>query len=128
MGVASYSKSVADLITNGSHDRNLTVIYLVQNVYNKGKSQRTISLNSHYSVVFRNGRDASQFHTMANQICPSEGRWLLDAFTDATFKPYGYLVMEYHPSTHEDQTVVTNIFPGKQLTYYINSNPKFKRH
>ena len=51
MGVASSSTSVADLVTKGSHHRYLTVIYLVQNVYNQGKSQRTISLNSHYSVV-----------------------------------------------------------------------------
>ena len=82
MGVASSSKSVSDLFTKGSNHRNLTVIYLVQKVYNQGKSQRTISLNSHYSVVFRNGRDASQFRTMAYQICPSNGHWLVDAFTE----------------------------------------------
>ena len=65
MGVASSSTSVADLFPKGSHHENLTVIYLVQNVYNQGKSQLTISLNLHYNVVFRNGRVASQFRTMA---------------------------------------------------------------
>ena len=69
MGVASSNTSVSELFTKGSHHRNLTVIYLVQNVYNKSKSQRTISLNSHYNLVYRNGRDASQFRTMAYQIC-----------------------------------------------------------
>ena len=124
---ASSSKTVADLFTRGSHHRNLTVIYLVQNVYNHGKSQRTISLNSHYSVVFRNGRDAFQFRTMSYQIGPSDARWLLDAFTDATSKPYGYLVLDHHPSTPEDNTVVKNILPGEQLTYYINNHPKLTR-
>ena len=109
MGVASSSSSVAELITRGSHHRNLTVIYLVQNVYNHGKSQRTISRNSHYSVVFRNGLDASQFRTMAYQICPNISKWLIDSFTDATCKPHGYLVLDHHPSTPENQTVVTNI-------------------
>ena len=61
ISVASSSTSVADLFTKGSHHRNLTVIYLVQNVYNQAKSQRTISLNSHYCVVVRDGRDASKF-------------------------------------------------------------------
>ena len=126
MGVASSSNSVADLFTKGSHHRNLTVIYLVQNVYNQGKSQRTISLNSHYSVVFRNSQDASQFRTMAYQICPSNGKWLVNAFTYATSKPYGYLVLDHHPSTPEDQTVATNILPGEQLMYYINSQLKVK--
>ena len=45
MGVASSSTSVADLVTKGSHHRYLTVIYLVRNVNNHGKSQRTIALN-----------------------------------------------------------------------------------
>ena len=128
MGVASSSTSVADLFTKGSHSRNLTVIYLVQNVNNQGKSQRTISLNSHYSVVFPNSRDASQFSTMAYQIYPSKRHWLVNALTDATYKPYGYLVLDHHPSTPENQTIVTNILPKKQLTYYIKSNAQVKRH
>ena len=128
MGVASSSTSVADLFTKGSHHRKSTVIYLLQNVYYQGKSQRTISLYSHYSVVFRNGRDASQFRTMAYKICPNDGKLLVDSFTDATSKPYGYLVLDHHPSTPEDQTVATNIFLGEQLTYYINSHTKVKRH
>ena len=102
MWVASSSTSVADLLTKGSHHRNLTVIYLVQNVYNQGKSQRTILLNSHYShysVVFRNGRDASQFRTIEYQICPNDGKWLVDSCTVATSKPYGYLVLDHYPST-----------------------------
>ena len=53
---------------------------------------------------------------------------LVDTFTDATSKPYGYLVLDNHPSTPEDQTVVTNILFGEQLTYYMNSNAKVKCH
>ena len=102
MGVASSSTSVADLFTNGSDHRNLTVIYLVQNVYNQGKSQRTISLNSHNRVVFRNGQDASQFRIMVYQICPNDGKWLVDSFTNAASKPYGNLVLDHHPSKPED--------------------------
>ena len=39
MGVASSSTLVADLFTKGSQHRNLTVIYLVQNVYNQGEAK-----------------------------------------------------------------------------------------
>ena len=87
MNVASSSTSVADLITKGSHHKNLTVIYLVQNMYNQCISQRTISQSSYYSVVYRNGRDASQFRIMAYQICPNNGKWLGDSFTDVNFIP-----------------------------------------
>ena len=127
ISVESSSKSVSDLFTNGSHYRNLTEIYLVQNVYNEGKSQRTILLNSHNSVVFIYGRDASQFRTMAYQIWPNNKHWLVDAFTDATSKLYEYLVLDHQPTTPEDQTVATNILPGEQLNYNINSHLKVRR-
>ena len=70
----------------------------------------------------------SQFRTMAYQICPYDKKWLVNSFTDATFKPYGYLVIDHQSSTPEDKTVVTNILPGDQLTYYINSNAEVRRH
>ena len=66
--------------------------------------------------------------TMAYQICPNDKTWLVDTFTDVTSKPYGYLVLAHHPSTLEEKTVVTNILPGNQLNYYINSNAEVKRH
>ena len=71
----------------------------MQNVYNQGKSQKTISLNSHYSDVFRNGRDALHFRTMAYQICSNDGKWLVDSLTDANSKTYGYLILDHHLST-----------------------------
>ena len=65
---------------------------------------------------------------MAYQIYPNDGKWIVYSFTDATSKPYGYLVLDYHTSTPEDQTVVTNILLKDQLNYYINNNAKVKRH
>ena len=43
--------SVTDLFTKESHHRDLSVVYIVQNLFNNGKEHRTISLNSHYIVV-----------------------------------------------------------------------------
>ena len=96
----------------------------MQNVYNQSKSQKTISINFHYSVVFCNGRDALQFRTMAYQICLSNEHWLVNALTDATFKPYRYLVLDYHPLTPKDLTVEITILPVKQLIYNIKTTTK----
>ena len=93
---ASDSKQLTRLLTRGSHHRNLAVIYLVQNVYEKGRSSRTVSLNEHYHIVFRNRRDASQFCIFASQMSSHRSRWLLDAFEDATRKPFGYLLIDNH--------------------------------
>jgi len=115
---AGKSDGLSDLFTKGAHHKNLTVIYLVQNIFNKSKSQRTVSLNSHYNVLFRNERDAQQFHTLAQQMYPGNARWLLDAFNDATSEQYGYLVLDHHPTSSRDMRVVTKILPGENLTVY----------
>ena len=46
-------KSVSNLFTKGSHHRNLSVLHLVQNVFDKNKHTRTIILNAHYLVIFK---------------------------------------------------------------------------
>ena len=69
MGEESDTKSLANLFTKGSH-RNVTILYLVQNQFDQNTSSRTVSLNSHSIVVFRNLKDESKFRTMAAQILP----------------------------------------------------------
>ena len=113
------SKTLSNLFTKLAHYMNFTVLYLVQNVYNKSTSQRTVSLNTHCNVMFRNERDASQFLSLAYQMHPSDDRWLLDAFINATNKPFGYLVLDHHSTSQRDMRVLTNILPGKGLTVYM---------
>jgi hypothetical protein len=122
MDEAGSSKTLSKLFTKGVHHRNLTLLYLLQNMYNSGSSQRTASLNSHYNVVFRNSRDASQFRTLAHQMHPGNAKWLIEAFDDATSRPYGYLVLDHHPESDKDKRVVTQILPGENLTLYSCRN------
>ena len=115
----SDSKTLSNLFTKEAHHKNLTVLYLVQNVYNISKSKRTVSQNTHYNVMFRNERDSSQFRSLAYQMHPGDARWLLDAFNDATKEPFGYLVLDHHPTSKRDIRVLTNILPSKSLTVYM---------
>ena len=57
---ASKDKSIVNLFTRGSHHRNLSVIYIVQNLFYQEKDSRSISLNSHYLILFKNPRDKLQ--------------------------------------------------------------------
>jgi len=59
---------VANVFTKISHHRNIGVVYLTQNLFDKNKYARTISLNAHYPVLFKNPRDATQFATLARQM------------------------------------------------------------
>ena len=63
---------VTKLFTKGSHHQNLSVIYIVQNLFHQSKESRTISLNCHYIVLFKNPRDRSQIMHLAKQMYPGQ--------------------------------------------------------
>ena len=109
---------VSNIFTKISHHRNVSVIYLTQNLFYKSKQSRTMSLNAHYIVVFKNPRDASQIATLARQMYPGKSQFLVDAFVDATAKPFGYLLIDLKPDTEEKYRVRTGIFPGELQFVY----------
>ena len=47
MTEAGKDNRIVNLFTKGSHHRNLSVIYIVQNLFHQGKGNPSISLNSH---------------------------------------------------------------------------------
>ena len=110
---------VANIFTKISHHRNISVLYLTQNMFDKNKYARTISLNAHYLVLFKNPRDAGQFATMARQIYPNSWRFAVEAYQDATSVPYGYLVLDLRPDQDERCRLRTNVFPGEQQYVFV---------
>ena len=98
----------SNLFTKGSHHRNITVVYIVQNVLDKGKVHRTISLNSHYMVLFKNPRDEGQMRPLAQQVFPSKVKFFMDSFREATKKDHGYLLLDIHPLTPDPLPVRTS--------------------
>jgi len=60
--------SVLNIFTKVSNYRNVSVIYLTQNLFYKSEQNCTMSLNSHFIVLFKNPRDALQVATLARQM------------------------------------------------------------
>jgi len=85
---------VTDIFTKISHHRNIIVLHLIQNLFHKNKYARTISLNSHYLVWFKNCRDAGQFALFAIQMYPTNWKFAVEGYEDATSVLYGYLLVD----------------------------------
>jgi GTPase SAR1 family protein len=117
--MAETDDRVTKLFTRGSHHRNLSVIYIVQNLFGKNKEQRTISLNSHYIVLFKNPRDGSQITNLAKQMYPGRTSYVQEAFKDATAHPHGYLLLDLRQDTPDHLRLRANIFPDEQRVAYI---------
>ena len=114
------NQTLSELFTVGSHHRDLSVVFLTQNMFPKNKHARTISLNVHYFVLFKNPRDTTQFAVMARQMYQSDYKFALEGFQDATHEPHGYLLIDLKPQSEGKFRVRTGIFPGQQTFVYID--------
>ena len=110
---------VANVFAKILHHRNFSVVYLTQNLFNKNKYARTISLNAHYLVLFKNPRDATQFATLARQMYPNASKFAIEAYKDATSAPYGHLLIDLKPEQDERCHLRTNVFPGEMQYVYV---------
>ena len=111
---AEKDNRIVNLFTKGSHHRNLSVIYIVQNLFHQGKGNRSISLNSHYLVLFKNPRDKLQILTLAKQMYPSETAWFIKEYEEAVRRPYRYLFVDLKPTTPDRCRLRTNVLPGEE--------------
>ncbi|PIK42193.1 hypothetical protein BSL78_20958 [Apostichopus japonicus] len=110
---------ITDLFSKGSHHRNISVIYILQNFFYGAKETRNITLNAHYIVLFKNPRDKTQVSNLAKQMYPGQVKFMQEAFADATKNPYGYLFIDLKPYTPEDFRLRTNIFPHETQYAYV---------
>ena len=101
-------KPIVNLFTRGSHHRNLSVIYIVQNLFHQGKGSRSISLNSHYLVLFKNPRDKLQILTLAKQMYPGQTDFFLNQYEEAVKRPFGYPLIDQKTTTQDNCRLQTN--------------------
>ena len=111
---AGKDKRIVNLFTRRSHHRNLSVIYIVQNLFHQGKGSRSISLNSHYLVLFKNPRDKLQVLTLAKQMYPGRTEFFLRQYEEAVRRPCGYLLIDLKTTTQDDCRLRTNVLPGEE--------------
>ena len=70
---------ITNMFTKGCHHRNLSVIFLLQNIFHRGKQLRDMSLNSHYLVLFKSPRDSSQVNHLAKQMFPGHTKYMQES-------------------------------------------------
>jgi len=124
MSKVGSDKELGELFTEGSHHLNLSVIYIVQNLFDKGSQHRKVSLNTQYFVIFKNPRDSGQIRAMASQMYGKNSKFLVEAYSDATSEKYGYLVIDMRQDTDDKYRVRTKIFPSETCVIYAPKNYK----
>jgi hypothetical protein len=122
-------KDTPILFTKISHHKNISVIYLVQNIFHKNINMRTISLNSHYINIMRGARLTQQVGILGNQIFPGKYKKVIEVYKKATKPLFGYLLLDLHPQSDERYRLRTKIFRNEltnlQKTEGLYSCPIF---
>ena len=114
-------RTICQWFTKNSHHYDTSVFYLVQNIFDKTPEHRTISLNTHYIIAFKNPRDASQISHLAKQVYPHAPRLLVDAYKEATHRPHGYLVLDFRQETHDLYRLREGVF-ADAIYVYVDEN------
>ena len=119
MTSAGKSTDVADLFTKGCHHRDLSTFMTSQNFYHQGPSMRDMHRSAQYEFVWKSPRDCSQMAILERQMFPGKKGFLVDAFSQATKNPYGYLGLDFRQETPDDKRLFSNIFPGEGVFSYF---------
>jgi hypothetical protein len=113
------SSEITKLFTKGSHHRNLSIWFLMQNFFHQGKEIRSITLNAHYVILFKNPRDKQQVKVLARQMFDKDARFMEEAFVDATSEPHGYLLIDLKQATPDEVRLRTKILPDDPTYVYV---------
>lgn len=116
MKEGSGDERLLDLLTKDSHHRGITVIYITQDMFPRGKYAKTISRNAHYIVAFKNPRDKLAIRILTQQAFPEDFKQVMEVYREATERPYGYLMFDLHPSSSDRQRLKTNILTQEGYT------------
>ena len=113
MSRVTSSEAMSDLFCQFCHHKNISVIYLTQNLFHGGKCARTIALNTSALVLMKGMQNSSQLRYLAGQIYPGNTAYLLDSYKDAVRENFGYLVVDMAPATPDLYRLRTHIFSDK---------------
>ena len=99
------SKAFVDIATAGRH-WGLSTIYIKHNLFHQSKLGRDVELQKTHIVLFESPRDVMQVTTLSTQL--GLGSELVDWYQNATFGPFGHLLIALSPRTDDRLRYCTN--------------------
>ena len=115
---------MSSLFTRQSHHKNLSVIFIIQNLFHQNRGMRDIRTSTDYWIICKNPTDKGQIQVMGRQIFPNWKKYLSTSFELATFRPYGYIVIDMTQEPNEEMRVTTGIFPPEVFFHFLPVNKK----
>nr|CAD2202669.1 unnamed protein product [Meloidogyne enterolobii] len=90
-------KYLSELFTKKSHHQNFAVIFVTQNLFER--KIKVARQNAQYIIIMRSPNSVLSVRNIGVQLFPQKLDYFLDAYRQATNKPFGYLVIDMHASS-----------------------------
>lgn len=120
MEEVSGDKTMNNMFTKYSHHRNISVFFLVQDLFKK--NNRTLTLNAQYMFLFKNPRDKLFIDNLARQAFPGKVKQVREVYENVTKEPYSFLMLDMRQETDERCRLVENFgVNGRQMYAYALS-------
>lgn len=104
--MSSKDSRITDFFTKGRH-RNVTTLYLTQNLFAPNPHTRCLNTNAHHFLFLKSPRGCLQLGTLARQIFAGEKAKALQRIYEdhVTSRNYGYLWLNLAPDCPESLRV-----------------------
>ena len=99
------SKAFIDIASARRH-RGLSTNYIKHNLFHQSKLGRDVELQNTHIILFKSPRDVMQVTTLITQL--GLGSELVDCYRDATFVPFGHLLIDLSMRTDDRLRYCTN--------------------
>jgi hypothetical protein len=117
MGSTKNDGTLSDLFTKGASHRNLSVLFITQNLFFQGRSAVDVRRNSQYIILFKCRQDKRQVAHFARQTFPENPLFLMNAFADAVSEDHGHLLIDLKPTCPEEYILRSNVLNDDIVVY-----------
>ena len=114
-------RGISNLFTVGSSHARISIILMVQNLFDKNPHLRTCSLSATSIWLTKSVRDQTQIFSLGRQLMPSRGSSLVKIFQEATREPFSYLMIDLRQTCPEYLRLRSNVISkaGEPVSVFI---------
>ena len=106
-----------DLFIIKAHHYNMFVFFNSQYLFTK--EARIARNNAQYIFLMKSPNAMLTIRNLGSQLFPGQTEYFLSAYKNATEKPYQYLLIDMHPTSHDALRLRTCIFPNELNVMYF---------
>jgi len=109
--MSDINKDLVEIVTVTSRHMNTSTLILFQSLFPSNPLARQISLNVKYIHVHKNPRENAQIQYLARQLRPTDYKWIVEAYHEATAEPYTCFLIDLLQDTDNKLRFRSNILP-----------------